>query len=72
MTPPSTVLRLFLPHGSADGMAALTAALPGTVSTPLGLDIPLDERAPEEVLALCIQWGITARATCIFERGRSG
>jgi hypothetical protein len=53
-------------------MAALTAALPGTVSTPLGLDIPLDERAPEEVLALCIQWGITARATCIFERGRSG
>jgi hypothetical protein len=68
----SPVLRLFLPDGSPDGLAALTAALPGTIPTPLGLEIPLDEHAPEEVLALCLQWGITARATRILERTRSG
>ena len=61
------VLRLFLlEHYS--GIERLRAALPPHRMTPLGLEIPLGEFDPEEILALCLQHGVTARATSIVER----
>jgi len=66
------VLRLFLLDAPTPALAALRARLPGVLSTPLGLEIPLCDYAPEEVLALCLQLGVTARATRIVERTASG
>jgi hypothetical protein len=42
------------------------------VRTPLGLEIPLGDRAPEEILALLLRHGITARATRIVDLPPSG
>ena len=61
------MLRLFLlDHPS--GIEGLRAALPPHRVTALGLEIPLTEHGPEEILALCLQYGVTARATRIVER----
>jgi hypothetical protein len=62
------VLRLFLLDTPVPGLPALRAALPPHVATPLGLEIPLIDREPEELLALCLRYGVTARATCIVDR----
>jgi len=69
---PEAVLRLFLLDAPSPALANLCALLPGVVSTPLGLEIPLRDQAPEEILALCLRFGVTARATRIVERARSG
>ena len=53
-------------------MALLRASLPDILLTPLGFAIPLGDRAPEEILSLFLQYGITARATRITVRGPSG
>ena len=66
------VLRLFLLDGPRAGFEELRASLAGLTPTPLGLEIPLDDRAPEEILALLLRHGITARATCIADRPGSG
>jgi hypothetical protein len=66
------VLRLFLLEASSPALAALRAALPDLVCTPLGVEIPLREVGPEEVLALCLRHGVTAGATRIIERAVPG
>jgi hypothetical protein len=43
----------------------LCAGLPEARLTPVGIDVSLTDRAPEEVLALCLRLGVTARATRI-------
>ena len=70
MTEP--VLRLFLPDASPPALAELRRLLPGLVATPLSLEITLEDRAPEEILALCLRLGVTARATRIGNRPSSG
>ena len=62
------VLRLFLLEAPPHALLSLSAALPELVRTPLGVEIPLGELGPEEVLALCLRFGITAGATRIVER----
>ena len=66
------MLRLFLLDAPGTALAALQAALPDLVTTPLGVEIPLGERGPEEVLALCLRFGVTAGATRIVERALPG
>lgn len=66
------VLRLFLLEGPRGGLERLRAGLADLRPTPLGFEIPLDDRAPEEILALLLRHGITARATRIVDRSRSG
>ena len=66
------VLRLFLLEGPRGALECLRAGLADLRPTPLGLEIPLDDRAPEEILALLLRHGITARATRIVDRPRSG
>ena len=66
------VLRLFLLDGPPGGLSRLMAASTDLVRTPLGLEIPLGDRAPEEILALLLRYGITARATRIVEGPLSG
>ena len=68
------VLRLFLFDPKPAGLDRLCAALPDHIRTPLGLEIPLNGHAPEEILALCLRFGVTARATRIVTRasGRGG
>lgn len=63
----TSVLKLFLLDHSS-GIDRLRAALPSHRITPLGLEIPLIDREPEEILALCLHFGVTARATRIVER----
>lgn len=70
--PPELVLKLFLLDAAAPALASLSAALPGVIRTPLGLEVPLREIGPEEILALCLRLGITARATRIMELPRRG
>jgi hypothetical protein len=66
------VLRLFLLEAPGTALAALQAALPGLITTPLGVEIPLREHGPEEILALCLRFGVTAGATRIVERAIPG
>lgn len=66
------VLRLFLLEAPSAAVAGLRLLLPELVSTPLGVEIPLRNHGPEEILALCLRCGITARATCIVDRPSSG
>lgn len=66
------VLRLFLPELSPEALVRLRAALPGLLLTPLGFEIPLEDRAPEEILSLFLRYGVTARATRITPPGSSG
>jgi hypothetical protein len=66
------VLRLFLPDLAPLALARLRATLPGVHQIPLGLEIPLGDRGPEEILSLFLQYGITARATRIALREPSG
>jgi hypothetical protein len=61
------VLRLFLLEQHS-GIERLRAALPPHRTTPLGLEIPLGDFDPEEILALCLRFGVTARATRIVGR----
>lgn len=72
MPGPEAVLRLFLLEAPSPAVAGLRALLPELVCTPLGLEIPLRDHGPEEILALCLRLGITARATRIVERPRRG
>jgi hypothetical protein len=65
-------LHLFLPELTSASLARLRQALPDLVLTPLGLEIPLDNRAPEELLSLFLRYGVTARATRITVRTPSG
>jgi hypothetical protein len=69
---PTPVLRLFLPELTSGSLARLRQSLPGLVLTPLGLEIPLDNWEPEELLSLFLRCGVTARATRITVRARSG
>jgi hypothetical protein len=66
------VLRLFLPEVSPPALSRLRASLPGILLTPLGFEIPLGDRAPEEILSLFLRYGVTARATRIAVRAPSG
>ena len=66
------VLRLFLLAGPRGGLDRLLASFADMRPTPLGLEIPLEDRAPEEILALLLRYGITARATRIVDRPASG
>jgi len=66
------VLRLFLPELTSASLARLRQSLPGLVLTPLGLEIPLDNQEPEELLSLFLRFGVTARATRIMVRTPSG
>lgn len=68
MRPGSPVLRVFLLGESSAGLGRLRAELPPHTATPLGLEIPLGDHEPEEILALCLRHGVTARATRIVER----
>ena len=72
MSDSEPVLRLFLPELTPASLARLRQSLPGLVVTPLGLEIPLDARGPEELLALFLRYGVTARATRIMGRAPSG
>jgi len=72
MPAPHAVLRLFLLDGPPGGLNRLLDATSGLVRTPLGLEIRLGDRAPEEILALLLRHGITARATRIVDRPPSG
>ena len=72
MCQPEAVLRLFLPEVTPTALVCLRATLPGLMLTPLGLEIPLGDHAPEEILSLFLQHGVTARATRITLRGPSG
>jgi hypothetical protein len=72
MQAPNPVLRLFLLDGPPGGVTRLLAASSDLVRTPLGLEIRLGDRAPEEILALLLRHGITARATRIVDRPPSG
>lgn len=69
---PATALRLLLPEVPDRGLAELRALEPELRFIPLGFDIPLRDRAPEEVLALCLRCGITARATRVVTQAPSG
>ena len=66
------VLRLFLLDGPPGALTRLIATSPDLVPTPLGLEVRLNDRAPEELLALLLRHGITARATRIVDRPPSG
>jgi hypothetical protein len=72
MSEPEPILRVFLLDAPSAALTALRTLLPDVVSTPLGLEIPLREHGPEEILALCLRFGVTARATCIVQRNVSG
>lgn len=72
MSDTEAVLRLFLPDVTPAGLARLEASLPGLVLTPLGLEIPLRDLAPEEILSLFLASGVTVRATRITVRAASG
>jgi hypothetical protein len=63
----TSVLRLFLLDHNLE-IERLRTVLPPHLATPLGLEIPLIDHEPEEILALCLQHGVTARATSIVER----
>ena len=66
------VLCLFLPEAEPAALGLLQQLLPAMRRTPLGLEVPLGEVAPEEILALCLRVGLSARATRIVERISSG
>lgn len=72
MSASAPVLRLFLPELKPGALDRLRRSLPGLVLTPIGLEIPLDNRAPEELLALFLRHGVTARGTRIVGRAASG
>lgn len=72
MPRPQCVLRLFLLDGPPGGLTRLLGALPDLVRTPLGLEVRLEDRAPEEILSLLLRHGITARATRIMDVSSSG
>ena len=72
MPAPEAVLKLFLLEATPPSLTGLRAMLPDLVCTPLGLEIPLRDHRPEEILSLCLRFGITARATRIVERSLSG
>ena len=72
MQRPQQILRLFLLEGPPGGLTLLRGALPDLVRTPLGLEVRLGDRAPEEILALLLRHGITARATRIVDGPPSG
>jgi len=62
------VLRLFLLDAPGAALTRLRLLIPELVETPLGVEIPLRDRAPEEILSACLRVGVTARATRISER----
>jgi hypothetical protein len=66
------VLRLLLPRASRPAIARLGRELAGAVRAPGRLDIPLGDRAPEEILAVCLRCGVTARGSRIVGRSPSG
>ena len=71
-SPPPTLLRIFLPDGPPGSLALLCTRFPGTTLSLLGVEIPLTDCGPEEVLALCLRHGVTARATRIVTNKRPG
>lgn len=66
------VLRIYLIEAPPAALEQLRAALPGLVVTPLGLEVPLDQLGPEEVLACCLRFGVTAQATRIVGSSPAG
>jgi hypothetical protein len=71
MLPCGGLLHLHLPDGPAGSLTRLCEGLPGSRRTPTGLRIPLADHTPEEILALCLRLGVTARATTITPGGAS-
>jgi hypothetical protein len=69
---PAAALRLLLPDGPPRALRELQALEPELRFIPLGFDIPLGDRAPEELLARCLRCGITARATRVVTPAPSG
>jgi hypothetical protein len=66
------VLRLLEPRLSGPAFHRLRREIPGAARTRGALDLPLAEHSPEELLALCLRLGVTARGTRIVRGGRSG
>ena len=66
------VLRIFLPDAPPGGLARLLAGVADGRLTPIGIEIPLAGQAPEEILSLCLRFGVTARATRIVTKPSSG
>lgn len=64
------MLRVFLPDAAPGGLDRLLARMPHSLRTPLGFDVPLADLMPEEVLSLCLRYGVTARATRIVIKQR--
>jgi hypothetical protein len=60
------VLRLLLPRLSSPALARLEREFPGAVLGSGILDVPLADRAPEEVLALCLRCGVTPRGSRVL------
>jgi len=66
------VLRLVAPRLSDPAFGRLRLELPGAVRAPGRLDLPLAEHGPEELIALCLRFGVTARGSRVVPAGRSG
>ena len=66
------VLRLFSPRLSGPAFHRLRRELPEAVRGPGRLDLPLAEHGPEELIALCLRFGVTARGSRIVPAGGSG
>jgi hypothetical protein len=66
------VLRLVEPRLSDPLFGRLRRELPGAVRAPGRLDLPLTEHGPEELIALCLRCGVTARGSRIVQGGGSG
>ena len=69
---PVPVLRLLEPRLSDPAFHRLHREVPGASRTRGALDLPLADHGPEELLALCLRFGVTARGTRIVGGGRSG
>jgi hypothetical protein len=65
-------LRIFLLDAPTPALAQLCEGASGRCQHSAGLEVPLGDLGPEEVLAVCLRFEITARATRIVEGARSG
>ena len=63
------VLQVFLLDRRSRRLDRLRTELPPHRITPLGLEIELGEFEPEEILAVFLRHGVTARATRLVSPG---
>lgn len=66
------VLRLFRPRLSDLAFLRIQRELPGSIHLPGALDLPLEEHGPEELIALCLRLGVTARGSRVVSGDGSG